>query len=103
MPGRQGERLGAGDGVSENGEGAELKLDLAPVRRDVPKVGRNEPCPLRQRQEIQELLRPLGVARRYLFTVSPPDTYAFGYSVAAKAQIPKHKSQANSNHPNSKE
>jgi uncharacterized protein YecA (UPF0149 family) len=22
-----------------------LKLDLAPVRRDTPKVGRNEPCP----------------------------------------------------------
>jgi preprotein translocase subunit SecA len=44
-PGRVGERLGAGDGVSENGDGSELKLDLAPVRREVPKVGRNEPCP----------------------------------------------------------
>jgi preprotein translocase subunit SecA len=44
-PGRMGERLGAGDGVSENGDGSELKLDLAPVRREVPKVGRNEPCP----------------------------------------------------------
>jgi len=44
-PGRRGERLGAADGVSENGDGAELKLDLAPVRRDVPKVGRNDPCP----------------------------------------------------------
>jgi preprotein translocase subunit SecA len=40
-----GERLGAADGVSENGDGSELKLDLAPVRREVPKVGRNEPCP----------------------------------------------------------
>ena len=44
-PGRLGERLGAADGVSENGDGSELKLDLAPVRREVPKVGRNEPCP----------------------------------------------------------
>jgi preprotein translocase subunit SecA len=44
-PGRHGERMAAGDGVSENGDGSELKLDLAPVRRDVPKVGRNEPCP----------------------------------------------------------
>ena len=44
-PGRRGERLGVADGVSENGDGSELKLDLAPVRRDVPKVGRNEPCP----------------------------------------------------------
>jgi len=37
--------MAAGDGVSSNGDGAELKLDLAPVRRDTPKVGRNEPCP----------------------------------------------------------
>src|SRR5438552_12194 len=44
-PGRQGERLGTSSGVSENGDGSELKLDLAPVRREVPKVGRNEPCP----------------------------------------------------------
>jgi preprotein translocase subunit SecA len=44
-PGRRGERLGASDNVSENGEGAELTLDLAPVRRDIPKTGRNEPCP----------------------------------------------------------
>jgi preprotein translocase subunit SecA len=44
-PGRMGERLGAADGASENGDGSELKLDLAPVRREVPKVGRNEPCP----------------------------------------------------------
>jgi preprotein translocase subunit SecA len=45
IPGRHGERMSAGDGVSTNGDGAELKLDLAPVRREVPKVGRNEPCP----------------------------------------------------------
>src|ERR1700682_4275973 len=44
-PGRRGERLGTGDSVSENGDGSELKLDLAPVRREVPKVGRNQPCP----------------------------------------------------------
>ena len=39
------EQFGASEGVSENGEGAEVKLDLAPVRREMPKVGRNEPCP----------------------------------------------------------
>lgn len=32
-------------GVESNGDGAEVKLDLAPVRREMPKVGRNEPCP----------------------------------------------------------
>jgi preprotein translocase subunit SecA len=46
IPGRHGDRMPAmSDGVSSNGEGSELKLDLAPVRRDTPKVGRNEPCP----------------------------------------------------------
>jgi preprotein translocase subunit SecA len=45
VPGRQGERMAAGGDLSENGDGSELKLDLAPVRREVPKVGRNEPCP----------------------------------------------------------
>jgi preprotein translocase subunit SecA len=46
VPGRHGERMPAtGDTVSSNGDGSELKLDLAPVRRDTPKVGRNEPCP----------------------------------------------------------
>ena len=44
-PGRRAGRLGVPDGVSENGDGSELKLDLAPVRREVRKVGRNEPCP----------------------------------------------------------
>jgi preprotein translocase subunit SecA len=37
--------MAEGDSVSGNGDGSELKLDLAPVRRDLPKVGRNEPCP----------------------------------------------------------
>ena len=37
------QRIGAG--VAENGDGAEVKLELAPVRRGMPKVGRNEPCP----------------------------------------------------------
>src|SRR3954452_14097073 len=46
VPGRHGDRMpAAGDAVSSNGDGSELKLDLAPVRRDTPKVGRNEPCP----------------------------------------------------------
>jgi preprotein translocase subunit SecA len=45
VPGRHGDRLADGDSVSGNGDGSELKLDLAPVRRDMPKVGRNEPCP----------------------------------------------------------
>ncbi|HWM23271.1 MAG TPA: preprotein translocase subunit SecA [Chthoniobacterales bacterium] len=45
VPGRHGERMTASAAVSDNGEGSELKLDLAPVRREVPKVGRNEACP----------------------------------------------------------
>ena len=45
VPGRHGDRMAEGDTVSGNGDGSELKLDLAPVRRDQPKVGRNEPCP----------------------------------------------------------
>jgi preprotein translocase subunit SecA len=46
IPGRHGDRLSAtGDDVSSNGDGSELKLDLAPVRRETPKVGRNDPCP----------------------------------------------------------
>src|SRR5450432_1994940 len=43
LPGRRPERIGGG--VETNGDGAEVKLELAPVRREVPKVGRNEPCP----------------------------------------------------------
>src|SRR3954447_22693632 len=46
VPGRHGDRPPASDGMSSNnGDGSELTLDLAPVRRDTPKVGRNEPCP----------------------------------------------------------
>jgi preprotein translocase subunit SecA len=45
VPGRHGDRMAAGESVSGNGDGSELTLDLAPVRRDTPKVGRNEPCP----------------------------------------------------------
>ncbi len=45
MPGRRPERIGTeANGESENGDG-EVKLELAPVRRELPKVGRNEPCP----------------------------------------------------------
>jgi preprotein translocase subunit SecA len=46
LPGRRPERIGAP--VASNGEGdgdGEVKLELAPVRREMPKVGRNEPCP----------------------------------------------------------
>ncbi|MBA3544334.1 MAG: SEC-C domain-containing protein, partial [Chthoniobacterales bacterium] len=46
-PGRRPERIGAapgGNGETEE-NGAEVKLELAPVRREMPKVGRNEPCP----------------------------------------------------------
>ncbi|MDQ6809975.1 MAG: preprotein translocase subunit SecA [Verrucomicrobiota bacterium] len=51
VPGPRPERIGAraGAAVATNGEGhddgGELKLDLPPVRREIPKVGRNEPCP----------------------------------------------------------
>ena len=49
VPGPRPERIGARAAVAANGEsdadGTELKLDLPPVRRDLPKVGRNEPCP----------------------------------------------------------
>src|SRR3954471_5663354 len=45
VPGRHGDRTPVEDGVSSNGDGSKLNLDLAPVRREVPKVGRNEPCP----------------------------------------------------------
>ncbi|CAN5449090.1 preprotein translocase subunit SecA [soil metagenome] len=48
VSGRRPERLSAApaNGAdSGNGEGDEVKLELAPVRRDMPKVGRNDPCP----------------------------------------------------------
>ena len=42
---RQAQPVGAMAAVGENGDGAgEVMLDL-PVRRSLPKVGRNEPCP----------------------------------------------------------
>ena len=47
LPGRRPERIGAAIGGNGEaaGDGAEVKLELAPVRREMPKVGRNEPCP----------------------------------------------------------
>jgi len=44
--GRRSEPSGAvaGNGQAD-GDGSEVTLDLAPVRREMPKVGRNEPCP----------------------------------------------------------
>ncbi|MGI9086801.1 MAG: SEC-C metal-binding domain-containing protein, partial [Chthoniobacterales bacterium] len=47
LGGRTHQRTTTGDGAatSSNGDGAEVTLDLAPVRREIPKVGRNEPCP----------------------------------------------------------
>jgi preprotein translocase subunit SecA len=46
LPGRQMHPVSAHAAIAENGDGdGEVKLDLAPVRREVPKVGRNEPCP----------------------------------------------------------
>ena len=38
-------RSAATAAVAEDGDGMELKLDLPPVRREMPKVGRNDPCP----------------------------------------------------------
>ncbi|MEP6937578.1 MAG: preprotein translocase subunit SecA [Chthoniobacterales bacterium] len=46
VPGRREERIGhAAVADGENGDAAEVKLELAPVRREFPKVGRNDPCP----------------------------------------------------------
>jgi preprotein translocase subunit SecA len=47
LPGRRPESIGApmGGNGEANENGAEVKLELAPVRREMPKVGRNEPCP----------------------------------------------------------
>jgi preprotein translocase subunit SecA len=47
VPGRRpafGTREENGNGQAEE-NGSDLKLELTPVRREVPKVGRNEPCP----------------------------------------------------------
>ncbi|HEY0370213.1 MAG TPA: SEC-C metal-binding domain-containing protein, partial [Chthoniobacterales bacterium] len=43
QPGRH-QPFAGGNGESTNGDG-EVKLELAPVRREIPKVGRNEACP----------------------------------------------------------
>ncbi len=47
VPGRRPERIGnEGNGHGEpDGNGSELKLELTPLRREMPKVGRNDPCP----------------------------------------------------------
>ena len=46
LPGRRPERIGSAIGGNGDAEGeGEVKLELAPVRREMPKVGRNEPCP----------------------------------------------------------
>ena len=46
VPGRHGDRMARRrHRLRQRNDGSELKLDLAPVRRDQPKVGRNEPCP----------------------------------------------------------
>ncbi|MBA3608467.1 MAG: SEC-C domain-containing protein, partial [Chthoniobacterales bacterium] len=46
MPGRRPERIGASPGGNGDADGdGEVKLELAPVRREMPKVGRNDPCP----------------------------------------------------------
>ncbi len=48
VPGRRPERVGIPGGADGadggNGDG-DLKLELSPVRREMPKVGRNNPCP----------------------------------------------------------
>ncbi len=43
VPGRRPEQIGSS--VEGNGDGSEVKLELQPVRRGMPKVGRNDPCP----------------------------------------------------------
>ncbi len=45
MPGRRPERIGASGGNGDADGDGEVKLELAPVRREMPKVGRNDPCP----------------------------------------------------------
>jgi preprotein translocase subunit SecA len=42
-----GQRQHAAASTGENGENGDgdVKLELTPVRRELPKVGRNEPCP----------------------------------------------------------
>ncbi len=44
--GRQRQPVGATVSAAHNGDSdGEVRLDLAPVRRETPKVGRNDPCP----------------------------------------------------------
>jgi len=43
VSGRRPERVAAA--IGGNGESNEVALDLQPVRREMPKVGRNQPCP----------------------------------------------------------
>ena len=44
--GRQRKPVGAAISAAHNGDSdGEVRLDLAPVRREAPKVGRNDPCP----------------------------------------------------------
>jgi hypothetical protein len=50
----------------------ELKLDLAPLRRDVPKVGRNESCPC---------FAPLGMNRLSILTATASIILIFDFSV----------------------
>ena len=50
----------------------ELKLDLAPVRRDVPKVGRNEPCPC---------FAPLGMTDSQFLAATASSILIFDFSV----------------------
>ncbi|MFL6528073.1 MAG: preprotein translocase subunit SecA [Chthoniobacterales bacterium] len=46
LPSRQMQPVGSHAAIATNGDGdGEVKLDLAPMRREAPKVGRNEPCP----------------------------------------------------------
>ena len=60
-PGRGGGRGGRGGVESALGRvAAGMATQFA---SDVPKVGRNDPCPLRQRQEVQAVPREAGVGR----------------------------------------
>jgi preprotein translocase subunit SecA len=49
LPGRQMHPIGRHAAIAENGDGdgadGDVKLDLQPIRREMPKVGRNDPCP----------------------------------------------------------
>ncbi len=47
VPGRRPERIAreANGSSDADGNGSEVKLELTPVRREMPKVGRNDPCP----------------------------------------------------------